>query len=315
MHDLTLILDRKKLVVSMESKSIRVNRPDGHFERIPLKMVKKIIVIGSPMVSCSVWRAISEQNIPAILFPSRGGGLPVYMGAGLSATITTRISQHNAANDRPISLSICQWLLEEKLKAQEFVIKKLGEGRPELEEFCTRIKNCRKSLRKADKQNKLMGHEGAAAHAYFTGLARLLPDKWKFHSRNRRPPRDPFNALLSWTYTITGGEIHRAIIKKGLDPALGFLHFPQSNRASLVLDILEPLRPEIDWWAIQLLDHSLNLKHFTTNHQDGCLLNKTGRCLFFKAWASWNKLSMEKNSSLKSMIENYVRKLISFFPD
>ena len=124
MSDLTVILDRKELVVRMESQSISVNRPDGPPERIPLGMVARVVLIGSPMVSCDVWRALADQNIPAILLPSRGGGVSAHMGAGLSATITTRISQHMAAQDDKCSLSIGQWLLDKKLQAQEDVVKK-----------------------------------------------------------------------------------------------------------------------------------------------------------------------------------------------
>ena len=114
---------------------------------------------------------------------------------------------------------------------------------------------------------------------------------------------------------MTGGEIHRAILQRGLDPALGFLHTPQSGRESLGLDILEPLRPEVDWFVLQLLDSSLNLKHFTTNDQDGCLLNKKGRNIFFRAWAKWQEPDEENKKTIKSMSENCVQNLIAFFPD
>ena len=315
MSDLTVILDRKELIVRMESKSIRVDRPGGHPERIPLGMIARVILIGSPMVSCDVWRALAEQNIPAILLPSRGGGISAHMGAGLSATITTRIAQHAAAQDDKCSLSIGQWLLDKKLQAQEAVVKKLGNGEPELESICAQIKSCREGLLKADGRNSLMGHEGAAASAYFTAFAKILPEKWNFCGRNRRPPRDPVNALLSLSYVMTGAEVRRAILQRGLDPALGFLHAPQSGRESLVLDILEPLRPKMDRFILQLLDSSLNLKHFTINNQDGCLLNKKGRSVFFKAWAQWQEPAEEDKRSLKSMAENFVRELIAFFPN
>ena len=314
MSDLTVILDRKELIVRMESKSIRVDRPGGHPERIPLRMVARVILIGNPMVSCDVWRALADQNIPAVLLPSRGGGVSAHMGAGLSATITTRISQHLAAQDDKRSLSIGQWLLDKKLVAQERVVRKLKNGNSELESICAQIKSCREGLQKAEGQNSLMGCEGAAARAYFTALAKILPEKWNFHGRNRRPPRDPVNALLSLSYVMTGAEVRRAILQKGLDPALGFLHAPQSGRESLVLDILEPLRPEVDWFVLQLFDSSLNLKHFTTNEQDGCLLNKKGRNIFFRAWAKWQEPGEEDKKRLKSMAENFVRDLIAFFP-
>ncbi len=289
MSDLTVILDHKELVVRMESKSIRVDRPGGHPERIPLGMVARVILIGNPMVSCNVWRALAEQNIPAVLLPSRGRGVSAHMGAGLSATITIRIAQHLAAQDDKCSLSIGQWLLDKKLAAQEGVVRKFKNRKSELESICVQIKSCREALQKADSRNSLMGYEGAAASAYFTALAKILPEKWNFHGRNRRPPRDPVNALLSLSYVMTGGEVRRAILQRGLDPALGFLHAPQSGRESLALDILEPLRPEVDLFVLALLDGFLNLKHFTTNDQDGCLLNKKGRSVFFKAWAKWQE--------------------------
>ena len=138
---------------------------------------------------------------------------------------------------------------------------------------------------------------------------------FQFCGCNRRPPRDPVNALLSFSYVMTGGEVRRAILQRGLDPALGFLHVPQSGRESLVLDILEPFRPEVDCFVLMLVDTMLTLKHFTPNDQDGCLLNKKGRSLFFKAWAKWQEPGEEDKKSLKSMAENYVRDLITFFPN
>ena len=77
--------------------------------------------------------------------------------------------------------------------------------------------------------------------------------------------------------------------------------------------MLEPLRPEVDRFVLQLLDSSLNLKHFTTNDQDGCLLNKKGRSAFFRAWAKWQKSGKENRMSPKSMAMNFVRDLIAFF--
>ncbi len=97
----------------------------------------------------------------AVMLPSRGGGVSAHMGGGLSATITTRISQHMAAQNDKCSLSIGQWLLDKKLQTQETVVKKLGNGEPELDSFCIQIKNCREGLQKADNRNSLMGHEGA----------------------------------------------------------------------------------------------------------------------------------------------------------
>jgi CRISPR-associated protein Cas1 len=102
-----------------------------------------------------------------------------------------------------------------------------------------------------------MGQEGAAAIAYFQGLAQIIAPRWGFCGRNRGPPRDPVNALLSLCYTLAAQTILRTLQRKGFDPALGFLHPPEAGRHSLVLDALEPIRPEIDRFVLQLLEHPL----------------------------------------------------------
>jgi CRISPR/Cas system-associated endonuclease Cas1 len=71
----------------------------------------------------------------------------------------------------------------------------------------------------------------------------------------------------------------------------------------------------VDRFVLQLVDNILTLKHFTTNQQDGCLLNKKGRSVFFRAWAQWQEPGEEDKRSLKSMAENFVRELIAFFPN
>ena len=312
MSDITLILDRKELVVRMESKSIRMDRPDGPPERIPLKMIARVIVMGSPMVSCGVWRALAEQNIPAILLPSRGGGAPAYTGSGLSATVFTRMDQYAAAQDERRSLTIAKWLVDEKLKGQESVLRKLGNNSREIESLCKQIINIRKKLFVSENLNSLMGHEGAAASAYFRALALMIPEKWQFTGRNRRPPRDPVNSLLSLSYTLAQGEVCHIIQRKGLDPSLGFLHSPKPGRESLVLDILEPLRPDLDVFVLYLIKETLNLKHFIQNGQDGCLLTKKGRSAYFKEWASWQEGEGSK-TRLRSLATNILNELISFF--
>lgn len=311
MSDLTLILDRKDLVVRMDSKTIRVDRPVGPPERIPLGMLGRVVVMGNPMVSCSVWRALAEQNIPAVLIPLRGGGMPAFVGPGLSANVNVRVAQHLAAHDKEISLAIARCLLDKKIKGQEEVIKRLGNGKLDSETLRKKIRKHRMRLQEASDRNALMGLEGVAASAYFNFFAKTLPRKWKFSGRNRRPPRDPLNALLSLSYVMAGAEVRRVVQQKGLDPALGFLHSPQPGRESLVFDILEPLRPHLDWFVLQLLDKSLTLRDFTTSKQDGCLLNKKGRRVFFDHWALWQKSGMDK--ILGSMARDVVDEIIAFF--
>ncbi len=158
-----------------------------------------------------------------------------------------------------------------------------------------------------------MGVEGIAATTCFQIWRSALPEKWTFTGRNRRPPKDPINALLSLGYTIMGSEIGRAVNIKGLDPALGFLHTPQTGRESLVLDILELIRPEVDRFVIELINEKLTLRNFKTNQQDGCRLNKNGRKIFYPAWAAWLHSDESDGKSIKSLIIQRVNEVFNLF--
>jgi CRISPR-associated protein Cas1 len=129
-----------------------------------------------------------------------------------------------------------------------------------------------------------MGMEGAAAAAYWEAYAALLPPSAGFAGRNRRPPRDPANAVLSLAYTLAHFEAVAAAQRAGLDPAIGFLHALFPGRESLACDLVEPLRPLCERLAWRLLaEERLRAGHFTRDGE-ACLLGKAGRLAFYAAW-------------------------------
>lgn len=129
-----------------------------------------------------------------------------------------------------------------------------------------------------------VGIEGSAAAAWYSWLGGFLPEPWRFKRRNRRPPRDPVNGLLSLVYTLLAGEVLRATQEQGLDPALGCLHGIAPGRESLILDLMEPSRPSVDLMVIGLPDILLPT-NFTHSVRNGCRLNKNGRVQFCREWA------------------------------
>ncbi len=131
----------------------------------------------------------------------------------------------------------------------------------------------------------LMGIEGSVSKNYLAQWRTLWDNAWGFKERNRRPPRDPVNALLSLGYTLAGNSVGHLASRYGLDLALGFLHIPSRNRPSLALDVLEPVRPWVDHWLWQKVqDGLLTPKHFYQTKDNGCRLDKQGRNLFFTTW-------------------------------
>ncbi len=287
--DLLLILDRRDMLVRLEGHALRVEQPDGVLQRVPLGMLGMVVVHGAPAVTCDVWRELSERGIPAVLVPARGKGGIAWLGSGLSNTIQLRRQQHQRAGDPAAILAIARQLVGLKLRYQRQLAVSatvwcaIPPATPIgalLDLFDGKLAR----LSEAADIPAVMGFEGSAAAAWYDWLTLSLPPVWGFAGRNRRPPRDPVNVLLSLGYTLLGGEMLGAVQAAGLDPALGFLHGVVPGRESLVLDLIEPLRPGVDAFVLGLLDRVLTPGHFT-QQDERCLLNKDGRGLFYRAWA------------------------------
>jgi CRISPR-associated protein Cas1 len=270
----------------MDAKTMCVSLPGGPLQRFPLSLVERVIVIGRPTVSCDVWRALSEHNIPALLLPGRGSGAVAHIGPWPSSSASIRLAQFREIVEER-AITTCRWLIQAKLSGQQKIVLERISERPELYPLIDQLEEAKRRVSGMRDRNSLMGVEGAAATAYFQAIGRIIDPRWGFSGRNRRPPRDPANTLLSLSYTLGASEMRREILIAGLDPAIGFLHANQANREGLTLDLLEPLRPMIDGFVLGLLSGKLTLRNFVTNDQDGCLLNKEGRGRFFKEWVAW----------------------------
>ncbi|WP_058555708.1 CRISPR-associated endonuclease Cas1 [Thiohalocapsa sp. ML1] len=289
--DLILVIDRRDTRVELNGKALCVRHGDAPPEHVPLGVLGQVIVHGKALIACDVWRALAERGIPGVLLPARGRSPAALVGAALGATIELRTAQHRAADRPELALSIARRLLAAKLDAQRRAALHLAAASTgaaaapnALAALTAALDEAGDKLQRARTVGTLMGFEGGAAGAWYRWLAGWLPDAWQFAGRNRRPPRDPVNVLLSLGYTLLGGEMLAAVQRQGLDPARGFLHGIVPGRESLVLDLIEPLRPSVDCVVLGLLDSVLVPADFTTG-TTGCQLGKDGRERFYRAWA------------------------------
>ncbi|MBF2056643.1 MAG: CRISPR-associated endonuclease Cas1 [Cyanobacterium sp. T60_A2020_053] len=141
-------------------------------------------------------------------------------------------------------------LLQIKNRATKGKITQLSESIDTMNVYQLQLKNTITLL----DQNELMGIEGISARSYYQALTYFFPSHWQFTGRNRRPPKDPINALLSWGYGVLLARIFAVCVKAGLDPYLGFLHSIQPYRPNLVLDLMEEFRPVlVDYAVISLI--------------------------------------------------------------
>lgn len=306
MEGLLVLLDGNDITASLDGQSVKIQRPGAKTRHVPLGLARKFVVYGNPHVHCNVWRALAERNIPAVLLPARGKGDPVWIGMGPSARSLARFSQFRGYESPDIRNAVARWVVRRKIEAHlslmdTFVcfsdhvhtVRLFGaELKTEflsgkIEKTRRVMSDCLRAAQTGGGANTLMGHEGVAASAWFGFLRDILPEKWRFAGRNRRPPKDPVNALLSLTYTLAMSEMENAVGESGLDPGIGFLHALEPGRPSLVLDLLEPLRPCADAFVLSLPGNTLSPDHFTSSPHEGCRLGKEGRGLFYQQWAEW----------------------------
>ena len=150
--------------------------------------------------------------------------------------------------------------------------------------FRARLRRDCEAAGRARSIESLLGHEGAAAAAYFQAFGQMLRRDFVFTVRSRRPPRDPANALLSLAYTLLTSEATSAVAGAGLDPALGMLHTPEEGRPALALDLTEEFRHAVgDRLTLHLVNNRVlsASADFEAVPEGGVRLRAEGRKRFF----------------------------------
>jgi len=298
-----LIVDHKKTKVDYETGVLVVRRENKLVQRVPLNLLEQVIVYGKPSIDISVWWALSEHNIPAILLSIRSSKKPAILMSSLAVRLPLRRLQYRCAEHRIKAFLMAKWVLEHKIDSYQLPLTLIKNTHPELAKgFIERCDMAYEALELSSNINSLMGIEGQIAQGWFKLLRQTLDPKWKFMGRNRRPPRDPVNGLLSLGYTLLSGDVRQVIITEGLDPSFGFLHQPRAGREALMLDLLEPFRAGVDLFVIGLLD-TLEPEDFSYSNAQGCRLKKAKRSFFYSAWSQyrtqWPYLSDTRESELQ----------------
>mgnify|MGYP005853216353 CR=1 FL=1 len=275
MHSFPVMIDQRETELTVENKSLIVRQPNIEKQSIPFNLISELIIHGKAKVSSDTWRHLAENHIPAIILPGRGKGQPAYLGAGLTSSTHLRMSQYQAYNDMSNREFYAHNLIYQKFISQQQTLNALLL--PTLQEHYPKD---------PIPLFQLLGVEGILAKTYFSRIQTYLDPQWQFHGRNRQPPKDPFNALLSLSYTLLTGIMQQAIERAGLDVWLGIYHQPYPGRPSLAVDLIEPLRPQIDLWVINLIESHFNSEDFDQTDRDGCRLSKEARKVYYHEWAN-----------------------------
>ncbi|MCP3103966.1 type I-MYXAN CRISPR-associated endonuclease Cas1 [Myxococcus sp. K15C18031901] len=236
--------------VGRSAEELVVTPPEGEGEptRLPVRQVSALISHGAVQVSSQALSLCVDNDIGVHWFTSGGrylGGL-----GGGSGNVHRRLRQFEALRQGEVCLSLARRLVTAKLEGQlRFLLRSMrGEG-VGTEELTVAVRDLRALLPRcavAPSLDVLRGLEGLGAARYFGALPCLLGEtldpRLRFDGRNRRPPKDRFNAVLGFLYGLVHREVEGAIRAVGLDVAFGFYHQPRSSAGALGLDVMEEFR-------------------------------------------------------------------------
>jgi CRISPR-associated protein Cas1 len=308
MSEFVVYIDQNDTRMSIDHNTLRIHPPSAPSKDLPLGMIGQIVIYSRIDLSTSLLSEFVKRQISVVINSGFGREqVPAWVGPGLSNTVMVRLAQYQSYSDSTIKLRTATWLVENKINNQLALLHSLNQlinneptdhifkkslrssqVKQKIDSAAKIMHSSLEVLASCDSIESIRGYEGNAASAWFTFLSDVLKKEWGFNGRNKRPPKDPINALLSLTYTLTLSEVKVVVNERGLDPCIGFLHSPQAGRESFVIDMLEPLRAGADAFVFSLLDENLFTENdFTNNEQYGCRLNKNARGKYYLSWADW----------------------------
>lgn len=308
----SLYIDRKGIALKLSGEALICYENEERVGTIPLAPIERIYLKGDVTLQASLLAKLGERNIGIICLSGRKNTPTLFMPQPHNDA-QRRLLQYELANNEAFCLAFAKKLIGLKLLTQAHWLWQASNIRLDKKSLLVeKAEELEALIAKIDIQTSLAslrGIEGRAAASYFDALSHYLPPSLHFDGRNRRPPRDPFNAVLSLTYTILHNEAVLAAYGAGLDPYIGFYHSLDYGRESLACDLIEPLRPLIDNWLLGCFRQEiLRLEHFSST-QEGCFLGKAGRIYFYQAYENqmsiWRKMLNENCFDLVKGIQSY----------
>ena len=285
-----LFINTPGTFITQKDECFCLKQKDKRFDISPLK-VESIVISNQAMISTQAIVLALEHNIDTIFMDMYGYPIGRVWFSKMGSTALIRRKQLEAMGS-PLGFHLVIDMVTQKLDNQIHFLKKLMHARPGKEDFFTtpiqiieRIKSDphfpETDLESA--RNSLMGLEGTAARTYFECLSGLIPEKYQFQGRSRRPAKDPFDACLNYCYGMLYPIVEKACILSGLDPYVGFLHTDNYNKKSLVFDLIEPFRIYADQVIVYLFTgKKINDEYFDTR-ESAVSLNKAGKPLVVEA--------------------------------
>ena len=234
--------------VRKDGNVLQIWDEDALLAEARLEEVSHLVLFGGIQVSTPVIHELCRRGIP-ISYLSHGGWLYGITHGLWHKNVELRRRQYDVASDPKRSLALARGFVRAKIANCRTLLRRNHPDPPE--QTLRDLKGDMEHAGETDRMDSLLGIEGTAAHRYFSNFGAMLRGGdapvpgFDFQQRNRRPPRDPVNAMLSFAYALLTREWTSTLQAVGFDPYLGFYHQPRYGRPALALDLMEEFRPLI----------------------------------------------------------------------
>ena len=257
---------------------------DGMIVKVPFETLESISIFGRAQISTQCVQKCLSRGIPVAYYSKGGSYFGRLHSTGHVKVERQRIQAGLIHSD--LALVLSKKILTSKIHNQIIVLKRYARSQNiDLSEECVAMAVSQKHIEKCETVSQIMGYEGNAARIYFKCLGRLVLPEFSFEKRSRRPPRDPFNSMLSLGYSILMNEIYGKIENRGLHPYFGFMHEDRENHPTLASDLMEEWRAVIvDSLVMSLVNgREIQKGHFVRGVDDpGIYLTKEGMSIFIQ---------------------------------
>jgi len=285
----TVYVDQPGSYVSVRGDHLVINTKKNTKRRVPLQAAGQVVVTATTSLSAAVLAALARLGVPLHVVDFHGR----YAACSTSAPskdIFLRSRQYELFTSPTVAFASAAATVHAKIANQRAILLRHRRNHPArralIEPKVKVLRTASKRLRRAADISTLRGIEGNAARAYFSAWRHMLSSgSFDWNGRNKRPPRDPVNAALSFAYSLLAKESVTACLIAGLDPYMGFYHADRFGRPSLALDIMEPYRPVIaDSVVLTLFNNRRLAKADFLHSASGCYMSERGRKAFYAAY-------------------------------
>ncbi len=319
----TLFVLEQGAKVSKESRKIIVEKDREVLLDVPEFKIDRVFLFGNVQITTQALRFLLEAGKDISFFSLKGK----FMGKVVSyasKNVYIRIKQYERFKDEDFCLFIVKEFVRAKLRNCRSVLQKYLRNHPQVkvDEEIGRLEELLGMIDRKTAINSLLGVEGMGSRIYFKGFSKMVRNEgFEFEGRNRHPPQDPVNSILSLGYSLITSEMFSVLSAVGLDPYVGYLHSLEYSRPSLALDLIEELRPAvIDRFALELINKRiLKTEDFEeVRSEDGnavkVLLSAESRRVYFQHYEKRMNATVfyvDENVTYRRLLESKVRNFVN----